>query len=197
VSPAARGADGFTIVEMMVSLVLTLFASIAMASYLIQSMQTNKSAQIAMATQANARNCMSMIQAVLRNAGWDPRDVGIPAVALDPTPAGTDNYIEVFADLNGDGDTADANEDITIRHHNDTIEWKTTAAATTYVVLADSITNDANQDGTIEPMFTPDSTTNPKRITIRITARSYVPDPRTKQFVTYTMTSDVVLRGQL
>ena len=194
---APRDAHGFTLVEMMISLALLVVATSAMATYLIQSMQANKGAQMALATQANARNCMSMIQSVLRSAGWDPRDVGMSAVALDPTPSGPDNYIEVFADLNADGDSADAREDITIRHHADTIEWKTTGAATTYVVLADSITNDANQDGTIEPMFTPNSTTDPTRINVRITARSPAPDPKTRQFLTYTITSDIVLRGRL
>lgn len=189
--------DGFTLIEMMISFTLLVVAILAMATYLIQSVQANKSAQMALATQANARNCMSMIQSVLRNAGWDPREVGLPVVALDSTPSGPDNYIEVFADLNGDGDTADDNEDVTIRHHNNTIEWKTTAAAVTYVILADGITNDANQDATIEQMFTPDSTTNPTRITVRITARSPAPDPRTKQFSVYTLTSSVVLRGRL
>jgi prepilin-type N-terminal cleavage/methylation domain-containing protein len=188
---------GFSLVEVMVSLVVLALASSAMAAYLVQSMQTNKGEEMALETQASARNCMSMIQAALRSAGWDPRDVGLAAVALDPTPTGTDNYVEVFADLDGDGVTTGANEDITIRHHNGTIEWKTTAASTTYVVLAEDVTNDADQDGTIEPMFTPNSLVDPDRITVRITVRSPAPDPRTRRFLTYTLKSEVTLRGRL
>jgi prepilin-type N-terminal cleavage/methylation domain-containing protein len=195
---AARPRErGFTLIEVMVSLVLLVFVTTAMSGYLVQSMRTNKAEEMALATQANARNCMTMIQAALRNAGWDPRALGLTAIALDPTPAGADNYIEVFADLDGDGDTADAKEAITIRHHNDTVEWKTTTAATTYVVLADDVTNDADRDGTVEPMFTPDSSSDPKRITVQITVRSPAPDPRTGSFMIYTLKSEITLRGRL
>lgn len=193
----SRSEKGFTLVEMLISLLVMLLAMMALASFLIQNAQANKAQQMTLATQASARNCMSMIQAVLRNAGWDPRNVGIAAVALDPTPTGPDNYIEVFADLNGNMSTADDGEDVTIRHHDNAIEWKRTAAATSYVVLAEDITNDADEDGTIEPLFTPDSTTNPKRVTVRITARSPLPDPASGKYIVYTISSDVVLRGRL
>jgi len=188
---------GFTLVEVMVSLVVLTLASSAMAAYLVQSMRTNKAEEMALEMQASARNCMSIVQAALRSAGWDPRDLGLPAVAVDSTPAGPDNYIEVFADLNGDGATTGANEDITIRHHNGALEWKTTAASATYVVLAEDVTNDADQDGTIEPMFTPSSSIDPQRITVRITVRSPAPDPRSGRYLTYTLQSEVTLRGRL
>jgi prepilin-type N-terminal cleavage/methylation domain-containing protein len=188
---------GFTLIEVMISLVVLVVATSSMAVYLVQNMRINKSEEMALEVQASARNCMSMIQAALRSAGWDPSDAGLPAVALDPTPGGPDNYIQVFADFNGDGITAGANEDITIRQHDGVLEWKTAAGAATYVVLAEDVTNDANQDGVIEPMFTPDSTTTPQRITVQITVRSPAPDPRTGRYQTYTLKSDVTLRGRL
>jgi prepilin-type N-terminal cleavage/methylation domain-containing protein len=188
---------GFTLIEVLVSLVVLVFATSSMAVYLIQNMRINKSEEMALEVQASARNCMSMIQAALRSAGWDPRDAALPAVALDPTPGGPDNFIEVFADFNGDGLTTGANEDITIRQHDGALEWKTSAGAGTYVVLAEDVTNDADQDGVVEPMFTPDSVTTPQRITVQITVRSPAPDPRTGHYQTYTLKSDVTLRGRL
>jgi len=104
----------------------------------------------------------------------------------------------VFADLNEDGDTNDANEDVTIRWATDKIEWRTTSDTTQpYVTLADSISNDADADGAPETMFVADSMTNPTKITVRITARSPVPDPRSGQYIRYTVSSEVVLRKNL
>ena len=104
----------------------------------------------------------------------------------------------MFADLNEDGDTNDAGEDVTIRWTSDRIEWRQSSDTTQpYVILADSISNDADGDGTAETMFVADSMSNPTRITVRITARSPVPDPRTGQYIRYTVSSEVVLRKKV
>jgi len=46
-------------------------------------------------------------------------------------------------------------------------------------------------------MFVADSMTNPTKITVRITARSPVPDPRSGQYIRYTVSSEIVLRKNL
>ncbi len=189
---------GFTLVEMLVSLTLLSMVFGGIAALMIQNSQINRTEQMSAEVQSNARNCLSMIVQVLRTAGWDPKNAGFAAVGLDPSPTNSTNYIEVFADLNEDGDTNDANEDVTIRWATDTIEWRTTSDTTQpYVTLADSISNDADGDGTPETMFVADSMSNPTRITVRITARSPVPDPRTGQYIRYTVSSEVVLRKKL
>jgi len=189
---------GFTLVEMLVSLTLLSMVFGGIAALMIQNSQINRTEQMSAEVQSNARNCLSMIVQVLRTAGWDPKNAGFAAVGLDPSPTNSTNYIEVFADLNEDGDTNDANEDITIRWATDKIEWRTTSDTTQpYVTLADSISNDADGDGTPETMFVADSMSNPTRITVRITARSPVPDPRSGQYIRYTVSSEVVLRKKL
>ena len=64
-------------------------------------------------------------------------------------------------------------------------------------VLAVNISNDADGDGIIENMFVPDSTTDPQRITVQITARSPVLDPVSREYSRYTVTSDVYIRKDL
>ncbi len=193
------GPDGgFTLVELLVSLALLSMVLGGTAAMMVQNSQINRAEQMSAEVQSNARNCLSMIVQVLRTAGWDPRNAGFAAVGLDPSPTNSTNYIEVFADLNEDGDTNDANEDVTIRWATDKIEWRTTSDTTQpYVTLADSISNDADADGAPETMFVADSMTNPTKITVRITARSPVPDPRSGQYIRYTVSSEVVLRKKL
>ncbi len=189
---------GFTLVEVLVSLTLLSMVLGGIAALMVQNSQINRAEQMSAEVQSNARNCLTMIVQVLRTAGWDPKNAGFAAVGLDPSPTNSTNYIEVFADLNEDGDTNDANEDVTIRWATDTIEWRTTSDTTQpYVTLADSISNDADGDGTPETMFVADSMSNPTRITVRITARSPVPDPRSGQYIRYTVSSEVVLRKKL
>ncbi len=193
---AVRAESGFTLVELLVSLALLSMVLGGVAGLLVQNSRINRAEQMSAEVQSNARNCLSMIVQVLRTAGWDPRNAGFAAVALDPSPTNTNNYIEVFADLNEDGDASDAGEDVIIRWAVDRIEWRTDPSQP-YVTLSDSISNDADGDGTAETMFVPDSMTHPTRITVRITARSPVPDPRTGQFIRYTVSSEVVLRKKV
>ena len=193
---AVRAESGFTLVELLVSLALLSMVLGGVAGLLVQNSRINRAEQMSAEVQSNARNCLSMIVQTLRTAGWDPRNAGFAAVALDPSPTNTNNYIEVFADLNEDGDASDAGEDVIIRWAVDRIEWRTDPSQP-YVTLSDSISNDADGDGTAETMFVPDSMTNPTRITVRITARSPVPDPRTGQFIRYTVSSEVVLRKKV
>ena len=184
---------GFSLVELTVSLGLLSMVLGGIAGLMVQNSQINRAEQMSAEVQSNARTCLSMIVQALRTAGWDPRNVGFAAVALDPSPTTTNNYIEAFADLNEDGDTNDAGEDLIIRWAVDRIEWRTDPSQP-YVTLADSISNDADGDGTAETMFVADSMIHPTRITVRITARSPVPDPRSGQYIRYSVSSEVVLR---
>jgi prepilin-type N-terminal cleavage/methylation domain-containing protein len=189
----ARAETGFTLVELLVSLALLSMVLGGVAGLLVQNSKINRAEQMSAEVQSNARTCLSMIVQALRTAGWDPKNAGFAALALDPSPTTTNNYIEAFADLNEDGDTNDAGEDLIIRWAVDRIEWRTDPSQP-YVTLADSISNDADGDGTAETMFVADSMTHPTRITVRITARSPVPDPRSGQYIRYSVTSEVVLR---
>jgi hypothetical protein len=160
-----------------------------------------------MAVQSNARNCLALVVERMRSAGWDPQNAGLPVVTLDPlgtdgNPAdGVDN-VEVYADLNADAETDgaasadDEEEQILIRHVADAVEWRLTPAAG-FVVLARGVTNDADGDGLAEPMFVADDAAAPERITVRVTARSAVPDPQSGEFIRYTVSSDVALRKSL
>ncbi|UCF67580.1 MAG: prepilin-type N-terminal cleavage/methylation domain-containing protein [Acidobacteriota bacterium] len=189
---------GFTIVELTVSLVLVLLLVLGMAGVLIQSAQMNRARQMAVEIQSTARNCMSQVTQTLRTAGWDPLEVGFSPVVLDADPSDSVSYIEVFADLDSDGSTDGSGEQVLIRHVQDRIEWRRSSdTSLPFETLGVYVSNDSDGDGTIEPMFSPDSVTDPSRVVVTITVESPAPDPRSGEFLRYTLSNEVVLRRVL
>jgi hypothetical protein len=141
-----------------------------------------------------------MVVQKLRSAGWDPTNAGLPTVTLDPDTTDDISEIEVFADLDEDGVTADDPDEQTLIRHlgaSGQIVWRPSSDVNEpFIVLSGDISNDADGDGNIEPMFVPDADP-PTRITVQITAQSPAPDPTSGQFIRYTVSSDVVLRKAL
>lgn len=195
-SETPLGQRGFTLLEALISLALLLTAMLAIATMLLQGSRVNRQQQLLATTQSDARTSLSLIVNKLRTAGWDPTSAGIQAVQLDTNLTDGIDTIEVFADLDSDGDTDGLDEQILIRHLADRIEWRRSATGS-FEILAAGISNDANGDGTTETMFVPDSTTNPTRIVVQITAESSDLDPLTKTPVQITMASEVALRRRL
>lgn len=189
---------GFTLVEMMIAMAVMLLATGGLFGFLVNNARLNKMQRSQIQVQSNARTCLSLLTQKLRSAGWDPTVAGLGVVTLDPNLSDSVSQIEIFADIDGDGKTITAGEQITIRHRGNTIEWRTTGdTSKAFDTVAVGISNDANGDGTPEPMFVADSTTDPTQITIQITAESANTDPLTGEPVRYTVSSVVALRKKL
>ena len=199
-----KGQRGFTMIEVLVSLTVLSLAMTGLFSLLVHNSRLNKSEQMKAETQANARNVLSIVVQKLRSAGWDPLGTDLFAgLTLDTNTGDTIAEITVRADYHtaGTPDTPDGladqiDEVIVFRHTNSTLIWDQDDDGT-FEVLAVNISNDADGDGTIENMFVPDSTTDPQRITVQITAQSPVIDPITRDFTRYTVASDVYIRKDL
>jgi prepilin-type N-terminal cleavage/methylation domain-containing protein len=191
--------DGFSLIEMLVSITVLLLAMAGLSSLLIQNARVNKSQQMTVEVQSNARNCLSMIVQRLRSAGWDPLNQGtFTPVVLDQDLSDGIDELEVFADLDMDGLTDSDDEQVLIRHVGNQVVWRrTNDTSDPFIVLAANISNDANGDGVPEQMFVPDLTPDPTRIRVTITAQSPVPDPTSGEFIRYTVSSDVALRKAL
>ena len=189
---------GFSLLELMVSLTVTLLIMTGVTTMMLHNARINKAQQMTAQAQSNARNCLAMVVQRLRSAGWDPLNVGIPSVTLDSDLGDDISEIEVYADLDSDGTTDGLDEQVLIRHVGDRIVWRrSNDTSGPFVILATNISNDADGDGTIESMFVPSSTPDPERITVRITARSPVPDPMSGEFIRFTADTEVVLRKSL
>ena len=99
---------GFTLVELMITLVIAGIISAALyATYLAQ--QRSYIAQEAVAEmQQNIRAAMMLMTRDIRMAGYDPMG-GSGATIVSASV----NQLRFTMDLNADGDTSDANEDVT------------------------------------------------------------------------------------
>jgi len=195
-----RAQSGFSLLELLVSLTVMALAMGGLASLLIQNSRINTAERMAAETQSNARNTLSMVVQKLRSAGWDPRNTGsFPAVNLDSDTSDDISEIEIFADVDEDTATDSPYEQILIRHlpSANQVVWRpSNDTSDPFIVLSGNITNDADGDGVVEPMFVPDANP-PTVITVTVTARSPAPDPTSRQYIRYTVSSDVVLRKNL
>jgi type II secretory pathway pseudopilin PulG len=187
---------GFTALETLIAVTILFLAVTAIAGLLLHGSRMNKSQQLTVATQSDARTCLAMILAKLRTAGWDPMSAGIQVVQLDTNPGDDIDEIEAYADLDADGDTDGVDEQVLIRRIDDRIEWRRSATGS-FEILAVGISNDGDGDGDAEPMFVPDSTTDPTRVVVRITAESPEPDPLTDEPIRYTVSSEVIFRNTM
>lgn len=196
--PQSRSERGIGFLEAIVSLALLLVILSAFGGFMIQSARINKSRQMATDAQATARNCLSLVVQVLRTAGWDPLESGFAPVQTDPDLTDAVNFIEVFADLDEDGSTDSDGEQVLIRHTGNRIEWRVNNDTTKpFDILGVWVTNDHDGDGTPDPMFLPDTTPDPTRVTVTITTEAPALDPQTKRPIRYTVSSDVIFRKRL
>jgi len=187
---------GFSLVELLVGLAVFSLAMGSVAGLLVQNSQLNKAQRMRAEAQSSARIALAVISEKLRTAGWDPLNAGFAPVGLDPVNTDPVSFIDVFADLNEDGDVDDDRESVRIRHLDDRIEWRR-GPGQPFEVVAVDISNDADGDGVAEPMFAADDPFDPRRISIQITAQSPGRDPRTGDFVRFTVRTEVALRSAL
>ena len=193
---AMQDQRGFSLVEMMVGLLVVSLAAVALTTTMLHSARLNRAEQMSVDVQGNARSSIELIVSRLRSAGWDPLNAGIATVAGDPDPSDDVSQIEIFADHDEDGVTESDGEQVLIRHVGDRIEWRLSASAP-FSTIAAGISNDADGDGVVEPMFELDDAADPTTVTVQVTATSAAPDPRTGEFTRYTLTHSVALRNQL
>ena len=74
---ARRQERGFTLIELLVSMTVLLLVLAGLARMMIENSRINRAQQMTAEVQANARNCLMLVQQRLRSAGWDPINAGI------------------------------------------------------------------------------------------------------------------------
>ncbi len=112
--PAAGGGGrGFTLIELLVVLAIQGILLAAVATSFTGQLTTYALQEQVGAMQQNARAAMTTVIREARAAGYDPVQAGVVGLTYDPA------RLILFADHNGDGDLADANERVVYFHDPD------------------------------------------------------------------------------
>lgn len=188
--PRRLNKDGFSLIELMVSIAISGIALAAITTTFVSQSQSYDIQEQLVEMQQNARAAMDIMTREIRMAGYSPTGASFDGVTYDAS------QIRVVADLNGDGDTGDQDEDITYSWDNTNLRIDRNANGTTEA-LAENMQwfnfdyLDSNGNTTI-------NTANIRQIQITITARSAEIDrsyPANGGYRTYTMTSLITPRN--
>ena len=103
-----RGQGGFSLIELMISVLLVGIVSLALGSAFVGIKQGFDSRDIETELVQGARVALDLMAREIRMAGYDP--TGTAGAGIASADAST---IRITADYNGDGDVTDADEDLT------------------------------------------------------------------------------------
>ncbi|HIB54858.1 MAG TPA: hypothetical protein EYN18_01645 [Nitrospirales bacterium] len=109
-SGLAGGDAGFSLVELMIASTIGIVIIGAGFAFYLSMQRSLIIEEKANVMQQNVRGAMSAVVNIIRRSGYDPAKAGFDAFD-DPVSS---TSLQVYADLDGDGDTNDTNEDVTI-----------------------------------------------------------------------------------
>jgi Tfp pilus assembly protein PilW len=195
-----RGDEGFSLVEFLMATGILLVITASIFSMLGETQRAASYQTEVQGVLDNTRIAMDTLERIIRQAGNDPHAVGFPGLTFTP---GNHTTLQVRSDLTGssgptypdkgdpDGDTNDANENVTIQFSSPNIQVTPSGAGS-----AQSIANYISAFN-LEYYDTGGAvTTVPsavRKVQITITGRSNLADPQTRQFYSIQLRSDVQL----
>jgi len=171
--------QGFTLVELLVAMAIALVVIGSISSAFVSQRKIYAAQEQVSEMIQNARAAMDIISRELKMGGYDPTGAGIVGVPY------SDLQLQVVADLNGDGDTSDANESIVYKFYDSAdpsypYQIKRKTGAGNFLPLAENIQSFTftywEGDGTTEvtdAAYEDDIRT----IKIEVIARTGQPDP--------------------
>jgi type IV pilus assembly protein PilW len=181
---------GFTLIELLIAMALALVVITSISSAFISQRKTYAVQEQITEMIQSARAAMDMISREVKMAGYDPTGAGIVGIPYSTT------QLEIRADLNGNGATSDANENIVYKFYdsadpNYPYQIKRKTGAGTFRPLAENIQSFTfeyyDADGTATT-----TSADVRQIEISITARTAQPDPDYSAnggYRTFTLTS--------
>ena len=165
---------GFTLIELLIAMALALVVITSLSSAFISQRKTYGVQEQITEMMQGTRAAMDIISREVKMAGYDPTGAGIVGIPYSAT------QLQIRADLNGDGDTADPNETIIYTENAGKIERQDGVG--TPVTLAENIPSGTfgftywEGDGTTEVEL-PANEGNIRQVDITITIRTSKFDP--------------------
>ncbi len=179
---------GFTLIELLAGILIT-GVLLAALYYVFTSQQEAFSAQEQVAEMnQNIRGALDLMTREIRLAGYKTS-----TETFNGIQTAASNSIRVLADLDRNGDTSGANEDITYTYDAGTMQiWRNDVS----LPIADNITNLSFSytliDGSVTP--SPSNLANIRKVTITVAARTTHPD-KAGLYRTISLTTDVTPRN--
>lgn len=193
-----KSSHGFTLIEILIAMAIGLVILGALYGVFTMQNKTLSNQEQIVEMQQNARAAMDLLTREISMAGYNPKNISdttSPRISAE-----TANSISFVVDLNGDGDTADSNENITYDIY--TSNGVKCLGRTTSGSKQPAVEHIENMnltyllsDGT--ETTTPNSTQLESIVKVRVsvTAVSAKPDSNTGNYMTYTLTSEIVPRN--
>ncbi len=196
----SRDEAGFTLAELLVSSLLLLLISASVFNSLAES-QSASSYQIEVqAVLDNTRVVLETVERYIRQAGNDPYRTGFPGITI----AG-DSEINLKSDLTGssgnpdkgdpDGDILDSGEDVTIRYNAAARSVELVPAGGSAQAIAGYISAFSMQYYDAAGAVTA-AGDRVRRIKVRVSGASTVPNPKTGKIFGITLTGDILIAGR-
>ena len=158
---------GFTIIELVVGLAISLILlGVAVKIFLVQQRSYSVQEQLS-EMQQNIRSAMDIIVRETKMAGYDPTGADFDGITYDTS------QLRILADLTGNGDTADTDEDIIYSYDTTDLQIERNGSGNP---IAENITGftfsylDANGASTT-------TSDEIRQIRVTITGRTDKPDP--------------------
>ncbi len=170
--------NGFTLVEVLISLALSTVAIAAIYSLYLSMWMNQTLREDILDMQQQARAALDLVSRELKMAGFDPRGVNRDALKGNDFFGITfdSSQLIIKADLNGNGVPTDSNESIVYSHDPDTLTLRRNTGGGRQPV-AENIeafsVKHFDSDGR-----TTNRSENIRQVEISITARSATSDPR-------------------
>ncbi len=183
----AKKNKGFTLVELMVSIVIAMVLLGGLFSFFVSQSRSYASNEVTVRTIQDSRRSVSTMVKDIRLAGYKTSTSSFCGVVQ-----ATDKLIQVISDLNQDGDTLDDGENITYSWNPGTEEL--TKNGTLFLGSVSSLVFQYTlQDDSVTS--TPADLTQIRKITMSITVKSQKLDPLTMNPKSFSLTSDVTPRN--
>lgn len=182
--------SGFTLVEMLIAMTIGLIILTALSSTFLMQRKTYAVQEQIVEMVQTARAAMDMMTREIRMAGYDPTGATFDGITYNSS------QLQILADSDGNGSTADSNENITYTYDgtNLQIDRNTGGGAQPFAENIQSFTFDYLDSAGISTTTTADI----RQIRITITARTseadsdYLPN---NGYRTHTLTSLITPRN--
>lgn len=190
------GPRGFSLVEMLIAMAVALVVLGAMYSVFTIQNKTFSNQEEIVAMQQSVRAGMDMMAREIGMAGYNPAGATFDGVTVDTS------QLRIMADLTGDGDPDDSNENIVYKYYNNSdFPYQIKRTTKTGEVSFDPFVENV-QSFTFEYLDGAGNVTavsaNVRQIRITITGRTAKPDPSYSAnggYRTYTLTSVIAPRN--